>query len=116
MLSTTTTPRTHWLTTERLAYGLLALVPTVIRLIDLGGRTLAPAEAATALRAWQQAQGMHPALDAGQPLLFTLQSLSFFVAGASDAAARFWPVIAAGLIPGAVRVPASFGPRTAPGG
>jgi len=99
MLSTTTTPRTHWLTTERLAYGLLVLVPTVIRLIDLGGRTLAPAEVATALRAWQQAQGLHPALDAGQPLLFTLQSLTFFVAGATDASARFWPVTAAGLIP-----------------
>ncbi len=96
---TQTSSRPNWLTLERLAYGLLILVPTVIRLIDLGGRTLAPAEAATALRAWQQAQGMHPALDAGQPLLFTLQSLTFFVAGATDAAARFWPVLAACLIP-----------------
>jgi len=95
----TTTPRTHWLTMERLAYGLLVLIPTLLRLIDLGGRTLAPAEVATALRAWQQAQGLHPALDAGQPLLFTLQSLTFFVAGATDASARFWPVLAAGLIP-----------------
>ncbi|HHB91207.1 MAG TPA: hypothetical protein ENK60_07845 [Anaerolineae bacterium] len=98
-LSTPTSSRLNWLTVERLAYGLLFVVPTVIRLIDLGGRTLAPAEVATALRAWQQAQGMHPALDAGQPLLFTLQSLTFFVAGATDAAARFWPVWAVGLLP-----------------
>ncbi len=92
-------PRIHWLTTERLAYGLLILVPTVIRLVNLGQRTLSPAEVATALRAWQQAQGLHPTLDAGQALLFTLQSLTFFVAGATDASARFWPVLAAGLLP-----------------
>jgi len=84
---------------ERLAYGLLALVPLLVRLINLGERALAPAEAHTALRAWQQAQALHPALDAGQPLLFTLQSLTFFVAGANDALARAWPVLAAAAIP-----------------
>ena len=98
-LSSDTAPRLSWLTTERLAYALLIVIPTLVRMVNLGQRTLAPVEAATALRAWQQAQGMGPTLDAGQPLLFSLQSLHFFVAGATDAAVRFWPLLAAGLIP-----------------
>ena len=91
--------RFPWLTMERLAYGLLILVPVIIRLVNLGQRPLAPAEAHTALRAWQASQGMHPALDAGQPLLFTLQSLTFFVMGATDALARIWPLLAISALP-----------------
>jgi hypothetical protein len=84
---------------ERLGYALLTLIPIILRLVNLGQRSLAPAEASAALRAWQQAQGMHPALDAGQPLLFTLQSLTFFVTGATDATARIWPLLAAAALP-----------------
>ena len=94
-----TKPRLAWLSTERLAYLLLALVPTLVRIMHLGARALAPAEAHTALRAWQQAHGLHPALDAGSPLLFSLQTLSFFVADGSDALARAWPLLAAGALP-----------------
>ena len=86
-------------TLERLAYALLIVIPTVIRLVNLGGRTLSPHEARTALRAWQTSQGLHPLLDAGIPLLFSLQSLTFFVAGANDALARIWPLLAAALLP-----------------
>ena len=91
--------RTRWLTLERLAYFLLFLIPTTIRWINLGTRTLAPAEAETALRAWQASQGLNIQLDAGQPLLFTLQKLTFFVMGATDAIARAWPLLAAAVIP-----------------
>ncbi len=87
------------LTMERLLYGVLILIPTLVRWLHLGQRTLAPAEAATAWRAWQISQGAHPALHAGQPLLLALQSLTFFVIGATDATARFWPLIAVALIP-----------------
>ncbi len=87
------------LTMERLLYGLLVLIPGLIRWVHLGQRTLAPAEAATAWRAWQISQGAHPALHAGQPLLLALQSLTFFVMGATDATARFWPLIAMALVP-----------------
>ncbi len=91
--------RLPWLTMERLAYGLLVLIPLAIRLIDLGGRTLSPMEASTALRAWQASQGLHPSLDAGSSLLFSLQTLTFFVMGATDALARAWPLLAVSLIP-----------------
>ncbi|NOX63144.1 MAG: hypothetical protein GXP42_14555, partial [Chloroflexi bacterium] len=47
-----------------------------------------------ALRAWQASQGFGPTLDAGAPLLFSLETLTFFLAGASEAAARFWPYLA----------------------
>ena len=104
MTTTTSTldtprPRISWLTTERLAYGLLILVPAIIRLVNLGERTISPIEASTALRAWQASQGMHPALDAGSPLLFSLQSLTFFVMGATDALARAWPLLAISALP-----------------
>ncbi len=92
-------PSLAWLTMERLAYALLILAPTAIRLVDLGGRALSPVEASAALRAWQQAQGLHPALDAGGPLLFSLQSLTFFIMGATDALARAWPLLAAAALP-----------------
>ncbi len=99
--STLDTPRPSlaWLTLERLAYGLLILLPAIIRLVNLGQRPLSPVEASTALRAWQASQAMHPALDAGSPLLFSLQSLTFFVMGATDALARAWPLLAAATIP-----------------
>ncbi len=92
-------PRFSWLTMERLAYGLLILLPAIIRLVNLGQRPLSPVEASTALRAWQTSQGMHLVLDAGSPLLLSLQSLTFFVMGATDALARAWPLLAAAAIP-----------------
>jgi hypothetical protein len=84
---------------ERLAYMLLTLLPALVRIMHLGARTLTPAEARTATRAWQQAQGLHPVLDAGNPLLFSLQTLSFWVAGGSDALVRVWPLLATAALP-----------------
>lgn len=82
------------LTVEHLAYAVLLLVPLILRLVALGARPLAPAEASTALRAWQLSQGYAPALDAGIPVLFTLQTLTFWLLGATDALARVWPLLA----------------------
>lgn len=105
-MTTTSLPssqtRLQWLTLERLAYALLALAPLLIRLVNLGQRTLAPAEATTAWRAWQASQGLHPLMDAGQPLLYTLQSLTFFVMGATNATARMGPLLAAAALPWAL--------------
>lgn len=85
-------------TMEQLAYAVLLLVPLIIRLIDLGARPLAPAEASTALRAWQASQGHAPALDAGIPVLFTLETLTFWLLGASNALARLWPLLASAAL------------------
>ncbi|MCO6451533.1 MAG: glycosyltransferase family 39 protein [Caldilineales bacterium] len=86
-------------TVEQLAYALLIVLAVVVRLIDLGARPLAPAEAETALRAWQASQGLAPTLDAGIALLFSLETATFFLFGAHDALVRFWPYAASvGLI------------------
>ncbi len=89
-------------TVEHLAYAVLTLAALIARLIHVGGYPLAPAEATTALRAWQASQGLGPALDAGSPLLFSLQTGTFFLAGASDGLARLWPLLAATLLPWAI--------------
>ncbi|NOZ72491.1 MAG: hypothetical protein GXP38_11375 [Chloroflexi bacterium] len=94
-------PLPDWMrrvTMEQLAYAVLLLVPLIIRLIDLGARPLAPTEASTALRAWQASQGHAPNLDAGIPVLFTLDTLTFWLIGASDGLARIWPLIASSAL------------------
>ena len=87
------------MTIEQLAYAALIALALLIRLLNLGAQPLSPAEAETALRAWQASQGLGPTLDAGIPLLFSLETLTYFLAGASDGLARFWPYLASvGLI------------------
>jgi len=87
------------LTVAHLAYGLLVVVALVARSIGLGSRPLAPAEAEAALAAWQLSQGLGPAADAGTPLLLSLQTLLFFLAGGSDFLARLAPNLAAAALP-----------------
>lgn len=94
---TAKTPATSWLsrlTVEQLIYALLALIPLAIRLVDLGLRPLSPVEASTALRAWQISRGLEPALDAGIPLLLSLDVATFFLTGAADGLVRMWPLLA----------------------
>ena len=88
-----------WLTVEVAAYALLVVAAFAIRIIDLGGRPLGPAETTTALRAWQASQGLGPTLDAGVPLLFSLEWVTFALFGANDALARFWPLLASVSLP-----------------
>jgi hypothetical protein len=82
------------ITVEQLIYALLALIPLALRLVDLGLRPLSPIEASTALRAWQISRGLAPTLDAGTPLLLSLDTATFFLTGASDGLARIWPLLA----------------------
>ncbi|MDW8269492.1 MAG: hypothetical protein RMN24_10030 [Anaerolineae bacterium] len=98
----TTTGLLARVTVEHLAYGLLVVVGLVTRGIGLGSRPLAPAEAEGALAAWQMAQGLGQAADAGAPLLVSLQTLLFFLAGGSDFLARLAPMLAAAALPLAV--------------
>lgn len=90
------------LTVEQLAYGLLVVVALVTRSIGLGSRPLAPTEAEGALAAWQLAQGLGNATDAGTPWLLGLQTVLFFLAGGSDFLARLAPNLAAAALPLAV--------------
>lgn len=93
-------PALPWLTVERAGFGLLALLSLLLRLPGLAARPLAPVEAASALRAWQTSQGLDPTLDAGSPLLLSLQTLLFWLVGdGGDALARAWPLAAAAVLP-----------------
>ncbi len=96
---TQSTPWLQRITIEQLIYAVLALTALVIRLVDLGLRPLAPVEASTALRAWQISRGLEPALDAGTPLLLSLDTATFFMTGAASGLVRLWPLLASvGLV------------------
>ena len=86
-----------WLTLERAAYGLIALLAVTLRLVGLGEWPLGPAEAAQALPALDAARGLPYDLAAISPLLCTLQRLLFMGLGANEALARVWPVLLGGL-------------------
>ncbi|MCP4165221.1 MAG: hypothetical protein GY759_04920 [Chloroflexi bacterium] len=86
------------ITIEYLAYTLILVIALAVRLLNLGLRPLAPTEAATALRAWQASRGLGPDLDAGVPLLFSLETLTFFFTGANSALVRVWPVVASVIV------------------
>jgi len=93
------TPWLQRITIEHLIYAILALTALVIRLVDLGLRPLAPVEAGTALRAWQISRGLEPVLDAGTPLLLSLDVATFFMTGAASSLVRLWPLLASvGLV------------------
>lgn len=86
-----------WLTLERAAYGLMALLAMTLRLVGLGWQPLGPAEALQALPALAAARGQPPDLAGVSPLLFTLQRLLFVGFGANEVLARIWPALLAGL-------------------
>jgi hypothetical protein len=86
-----------WLTVERVAYGVIALLALGLRLYGLGWWPLGPAEGAQALPAWAAAAGKVYDLAGTSPLLFTLQRLLFIPLGGSDALARWWPALLGGL-------------------
>lgn len=88
---------TAWLTLERAAYGLIALLALTARLIGLGWQPLGPAEAAQALPALAAARGQPYDLVGVSPLLFTLQRVLFTGLDANEGLARIWPVLLAGL-------------------
>ncbi len=84
-------------TTEHFIYGLALLLAACIRFIGLGNNPLTDSEARWALQAFAAANGSH-ALLGPQPGYILLTGASFFVAGASDFLARFWPALAGTLL------------------
>jgi hypothetical protein len=94
----------NWLTTERVAYGLVAVAALGVRLWGLAATALTPGEAAQALSAAQAVSGSLPGgtlpdLAGVSPLVHTLQRLTFMLFGATDGSARFWTALIGGLSP-----------------
>ncbi|HIC88840.1 MAG TPA: hypothetical protein EYP04_05515 [Anaerolineae bacterium] len=86
-----------WLTLERAAWLGILLLAAAIRFIGLGAHPLEPFEAQTAWAAWRISQGLslnQATLKGLSPLLLGGQVVLFFLVGASDALARFWPALA----------------------
>ena len=75
-----------------------AIIAAVLRLIHLDRFTLSPSEASLAFDGWNLFSGtpLDPgqSLPTTQPLLVVLESLSFFLFGATDVSARIVPALA----------------------
>ena len=88
-----------WWTVEHGLYASILLAALVVRFLWLGARPLSPEEAHIAWRAWHNANpGAHLPVFGLDPLAYTLQWLTFFLTGGSDALARFWPALAGALL------------------
>ncbi len=95
------------LTTEHLAYLLLLLVAGTLRFLMLGRIPLADHEANLALQALQWSRGEQVMLS-GEPGYTAFTSALFFVSGATEFTARFWPALAGTLL---VLIPLLFKER-----
>lgn len=86
------------LTAQVVAYSILFIAALLLRITNLEARPLAPAEAQTALAAWEFLNGK-PVSEFSSPLLFTLDWLAFLLFGAFDLTARMLPaMLSAGLV------------------
>ncbi len=97
LLQTTPNPavRLPWLTVDRALFATILLVGALVRVVGLADRPLGLEESVRALAAWQLGSPTGPEWwDA--PAFVALTAAVFFIAGASDAAARALP-LAAGL-------------------
>jgi hypothetical protein len=84
-------------TLEHLLYALALALALTLRFLHLGALPLSDFEADWALQALQVARGAHPAIGPN-PAYVLLTSLLFFVFGASDFLARFWPALAGSVM------------------
>ena len=80
-------------TTEHFLFGLAVLLAAGIRFLGLGNTPLSDAEATWALQAIDLARGSH-VLIGPQPGYILLTAAGFFLWGASEFLARFWPALA----------------------
>ncbi len=87
----------EWLTVERMAYGAIALLGLVLRLVGLTAFPLGPAEATQAVEAVAAAAGRPYAVTGLSPLLFSGQRALFMAVGANELLARWWPALLGGL-------------------
>ncbi|HBG74462.1 MAG: hypothetical protein A2X25_14170 [Chloroflexi bacterium GWB2_49_20] len=97
-----TTPRR--ITLEQGLFSLAFILALVVRFISLGTQPLTDREAKWALQALEIARGSKPLLGS-QPAYLLLTAINFFIFGASNFMARFWPALAGA---GLVLVPAAF--------
>ncbi|MFH1905818.1 MAG: hypothetical protein ABIL11_00275, partial [Chloroflexota bacterium] len=81
------------LTLEHILYALAFSLALTLRFLHLGALPLSDFEADWALQALQVARGAHPAIGPN-PAYVLLTSIPFYIFGASDFLARFWPALA----------------------
>jgi hypothetical protein len=83
-----------WITIERLLFGAILVIGAGVRLFGLAEQPLSPQEATNAWAAWLQATGLanesitQATAGPGSALLFSIQTLLFWLAGGGDAWAR----------------------------
>jgi len=85
------------LTLEHALYALALGLAVGLRFLHLGTLPLSDNEANWALQALRVAQGLKPALGPN-PAYVHLTAISFFIFGASNFLARFWPALAGSLL------------------
>ena len=94
------------LTLEHALYALAFALALTVRFLHLGALPLSDFEADWAFQALQVARGAHPAIPAlaagasvgPNPAYVLLTSILFFIFGASNFLARFWPALAGGIL------------------
>jgi uncharacterized protein (TIGR03663 family) len=86
-------PSPRYITVEFGLWILVVLVALVARLVNLDAAPLNHLEAREALQAWRAAMGQSMPDVGYSPLLFVGNTLLFALFGASDFAARLWPVL-----------------------
>jgi len=92
------------ITLEQVLFSLAFLLALVLRFLNLGVQPLTDLEAKWALQAAEIARGSKPLLGE-HPAYLLLTAVNFFIFGASNFMARFWPAVAGA---GLVLVPAAF--------
>ena len=85
------------LTVELLLYLLAFLLAIGLRFLRLGETPITDNEAAWALQAWEISKGEYSNIGPG-PGYILLTGLTFFLGGASESLARFWPALTGSLI------------------
>jgi hypothetical protein len=85
------------LTLEHLLYAFAFALALTLHFLHLGRLPLSDSEADLAFQALQIVRGAHPMIGTN-PAYVLLTSILFFVFGASDFLARFWPALAGSLL------------------
>ena len=91
--STHSTVPLSWLTVEVALYILIGMIAAGLRFYALGAQPLQDSEAAQALAAWRFYQGNFEGATGYSPLLFLGNVFGFALLGASEAMARWVPVL-----------------------
>ncbi len=85
------------ITLEHILYGIICLIASALRFVQLGSTSLTGTEALLALLAQQLAKGVHPQISP-QAGYVIWTSLLFYVFQASQFLARFWPAVAGSIL------------------